>query len=131
MPGKSLTLFDLAPGKDLLGQYVIRRANRQGGMSTTFEVEDKQRKAICEVQVFPAALFENAQQAREFADSLATWTRVDSKHVLAARAVHVLEDGSILYVTDMPAGSSLREWLRGHPVNPAETVVELGKQLLE
>jgi serine/threonine-protein kinase len=131
MSGKPLTLFDLAPGKDLIGQYTIRRAHRQGGMSTTFEVEDKQNKSACEVQVFPSALFENAQQAREFAESLATWTRVDSRHVLAARAVHVLEDGSILYVTDMPQGGSLRDWARTNPVSPAETVVEIGKQLLE
>jgi serine/threonine protein kinase len=131
MPVKPLTLFDLAPGKDLLERYTIRRAHRQGGMSTTFEVEDKKRKSSCEVQVFPSALFENPQQAREFADSLAAWTRVDSPHVLAARDVHALEDGSILYVTDMPAGSSLREWLRAHPVSPAATVVELGKQLLD
>ncbi len=131
MSGKSLTLFDLAPGKELLGQYTIRRAHRQGGMSTTFEVEDRKRKSACEVQVFPAALFENPQQAREFADSLSAWIRVDSKHVLAARDVHALEDGSILYVTDMPVGSSLREWLRAHPVSPAETVIEIGTQLLE
>lgn len=131
MSGKSLTLFDLAPGKDLLGQYTIRRAHRQGGMSTTFEVEDKKRMSACEVQVFPSALFENPQQAREFAESLAAWTRVDSKHVLAARDVHALEDGSILYVTDMPPGGSLRDWLRVHPVNDADTVIELGRQLLE
>jgi serine/threonine protein kinase len=131
MSAKSLTLFDLAPGKELLGQYTIRRAHRQGGMSTTFEVEDKKHMTACEVQVFPAALFENLQQAHEFASSLSTWTRVDSKHVLAARAVHTLEDGSILYVTDMPAGTSLRDWLRTRPVSPAETVIEIGKQLLE
>jgi serine/threonine-protein kinase len=131
MSVKSLTLFDLAPGKDLLGQYTIRRAHRQGGMSTTFEVEDKKRMSACEVQVFPSALFENPQQAREFADSLSAWMRVDNKHVLAARDVHALEDGSILYVTDMPPGGSLRDWLRTHPVSPAETVIEIGKQLLE
>lgn len=131
MSSKSLTLFDLAPGKELLGLYTIRRAHRQGGMSTTFEVEDKQRKAAREVQVFPAALFENTRQAREYADSLSAWTRVDSPHVLAARDVHALEDGSILYVTDMPPGSSLRDWLRTHPVSPAATVIEIGKQLLE
>jgi len=131
MSVKSLTLFDLAPGKDLLGQYTIRRAHRQGGMSTTFEVEDKKRMSACEVQVFPSALFENPQQAREFAESLAAWMRVDDKHVLKARDVHALEDGSILYVTDMPPGGSLRDWLRTHPVSPAETVIEIGKQLLE
>jgi serine/threonine-protein kinase len=131
MSGKSLTLFDLAPGKDLLGQYTIRRPHRQGGMSTTFEAEDKKRMSPCELQVFPSALFENSQQSREFADSLSAWTRVESKHVLMAREVHVLEDGSLLYVTDMPAGGSLREWLRSHPVSPAETVVEIGKQLLD
>jgi len=131
MPAKSLSLFDLAPGKELLGQYTVRRAHRQGGMSTTFEVEDKQTKSACEVQVFPSALFENAKQAREFAESLSTWKRVDSRHVLATRDVHVNEDGSILYVTDMPGGGSLREWLRAHPVSPAATVIEIGLQLLD
>lgn len=131
MSSKSLTLFDLAPGKDLLGQYKIRRSHRQGGMSTTFEVDDAKRNAVCEVQVFPAALFENRQQAQEFGESLRAWTRVDSKHVLAARDVHALEDGSILYVTDMPGGHSLREWQRAHHVCDAATVIEIGKQLLE
>lgn len=131
MSSKSLTLFDLAPGKDLLGQYKIRRSHRQGGMSTTFEVDDAKRNAVCEVQVFPAALFENRQQAQEFGESLRAWTRVDSKHVLASRDVHALEDGSILFVTDMPPGKSLREWQRTHHVSDAATVIEIGKQLLE
>ena len=131
MSSKSLSLFDLAPGKDLLGQYRIRRSHRQGGMSTTFEVDDSKRGALCEVQVFPAALFENRQQAVEFGENLRAWTRVDSRHVLAARDVHALEDGSILFVTDMPVGTSLREWQRTHHVSDEATVVELGKQLLE
>ena len=131
MTTKTLTLFDLAPGRTLLDRYRIRRANRHGGMSTTFEVEDQDDGEKLEVQVFPAALFENRQQADEFAQSMARWKMVHAKAVLAAREVHALEDGTILYVTDLPPGRSLRAWQKEHGrATPAQTVT-MGFQLLD
>src|SRR5262245_2191883 len=110
MTTKTLTLFDLAPGKTLVDRYRIRRANRHGGMSTTFEVESANAGELLEVQLFPAALFESRAQADEFAAAMAGWKRVHAKSVLAVRDVHALDDGTILFVTELPPGRSLRAW---------------------
>jgi eukaryotic-like serine/threonine-protein kinase len=131
MTPKTISLFDLAPGKVLLERYRIQKPNRQGGMSTTFEVEDVSGGGPCELQVFPAALFESAQQGREFAAAMNAWKRVETPTVLATREVHTLDDGTALLVTDRPPGVSLREWLREHSrATPAQTI-DLGLQLLD
>ncbi|MFM7280731.1 MAG: serine/threonine protein kinase [Planctomycetia bacterium] len=131
MAPHALSLFDLVPGKTLLGQYTIRRSHRHGGMSTTFEVDDLKGGGPGELQVFPAGLFEKQAQALEFAGSLRQWSRVHDKHVVAVRDVHSLDDGSVLLVTDMPKGESLRIWQRAHSVTTPHDVVEIGKQLLD
>jgi len=127
----SLSLFDLAPGKTLLDRYRIRRPHRHGGMSTTFEVEELAGGKALEMQVFPAALFESPAQAREFADDLARWKTLGATSVLGARDVHALDDGTVLHLTDMPPGRSLRVWLQenGHAA-PSDTV-SIGLQLLD
>lgn len=128
MPTKTITLFDLAPGKVLLDRYKIDGTSRHGGMSTAFEAQDQQSKAACELQLFPSALFENKQQAAEFAQSMVGWLKVDSAHVLATREVHVLDDGTILLVSGLPPKASLKEW-RGDGALDAKTVVDVGLQL--
>jgi serine/threonine protein kinase len=131
MSNKTLSLFDLVPGKTLLERYKLRRANRHGGMATTFEVEDVDAGEVLELQIFPGAMFENAKQASEFAEALARWKNVRAKSVLAAREVRALEDGTILYLTDLPPGRSLRERLKEKGrATPAETVT-IGVQLLD
>src|SRR5207237_7798974 len=67
MAHKTLSLFDLAPGKILLDRFKIQKTNRMGGMATTFVVEDPKEKRTLEVQVFPSALFESVRQANDFA----------------------------------------------------------------
>lgn len=131
MAHKTLSLFDLAPGKVLLDRFKIQKTHRTGGMATTFIVEDPKEKRTLEVQVFPAALFESVKQARDFAQAMRAWTSVDSKHVLGAREVESLEDGTILYVTDMPPGTSVREWHKSGATVPAAQVIDIGMQLLE
>jgi eukaryotic-like serine/threonine-protein kinase len=131
MASHSLSLFDLVPGKTLLGQYTIRRSHRHGGMSTTFEVDDLKGGGPGELQIFPAALFEKSEQAQEFAGTLRQWSRVHNKHVVAVREVHILDDGSVLFATEMPRGDSLRVWQRAHPISTPAEVVEIGKQLLD
>src|SRR5476649_1275441 len=101
MPHKTLSLFDLAPGKILLDRFKILKTHRMGGMATTFLVEDPKAKATFEVQVFPSMLFESVKQAHDFAAAMRAWTKVDSKHVLGAHEVEALEDGTILYVTEV------------------------------
>jgi serine/threonine-protein kinase len=124
-------LFDLAPGKILLDRYKIVKTNRTGGMATTFAVDDPESNETLEIQVFPSVLFESKTQAADFAEEIGEWTKVESKHVLAARDVRALEDGTILYVTELPPGPSLREWRKdGVALEPAK-VVEIGLQLLD
>jgi len=131
MTMKTVSLFDLAPGKTLLERYKILRTNRHGGMATTFVVEDLKKKGSLEMQVFPAALFESHQQSAEFAESLARWKDLHAASVLSAREVHAIEDGTIFYLTDLPPGRSLRAYLVEKPrVTPKESV-SMGLQLLD
>jgi serine/threonine-protein kinase len=131
MPAKSLSLFDFAPGKTLLDRYKVKKANRHGGMATAFEVEDLEAGETRELQVFPAALFENAEQTAEFADTMRKWRDADAPAVVAIREVTTLEDGTTLVVTDFPPGRSLREWLLEHKRMPAKRAVRVGLQLAE
>jgi len=131
MSTKALSMFDLAPGKTLVDRYKLRRSHRQGGMATTYEVERVGDGAHLELQIFPGGLFENTLQAGEFAHALERWKSVRANTVLAARDVHTLEDGTILYVTDFPPGRSLRERLKENgPATPEETVA-IGVQLAD
>mgnify|MGYP000848395141 CR=1 FL=1 len=135
MPPKTLTLFDLAPGKVLLDRYKITGTSRHGGMSTAFEAEDtrsgdKPGRGSCELQLFPAALFETKKQAVEFAQSLTGWMQIEAPGVLRTREVHALDDGTILYVTDLPPKASLRAWRGEKALAPAATI-DLGLQLCD
>ncbi len=131
MSTKTLSIFDLAPGKTILDRYKIRRSNRHGGMATTFEVEQIGGGAQLELQIFPGALFENATQAGDFARSLERWRTVRAGTILTVRDVHSLEDGTVLYLTDFPPGRTLRERLKETGrLSPAETV-GIGIQILD
>lgn len=130
MPAKTLSLFDLAPGKVLLDHYKITKTNRMGGMSTTFQVVNPRVKEPLEIQVFPGALFESKTQADEFAESMRAWQKVDSPHVLATHEVESLDDGTILFVTELPPGQSLREVRKNGVAFEPKRVIEIGLQLL-
>ena len=131
MSTKTLSIFDLAPGKTLLDRFKIRRSNRHGGMATTFEVEQIADGARLELQIFPGALFENGIQAGEFARSLGRWKSIRAGTVLTVREVLSLEDGTVLLLTDFPSGKSLRERLKEiGRATPAETVA-IGIQILD
>jgi serine/threonine-protein kinase len=124
-------MFDFAPGKVLLDRYKVRKANRHGGMATTFEIEDTQDGEARELQVFPASMFENADQGNDFGRELARWKAVHADSVLAVRDVHTLDDGTVLFVTDFPPGRSLRDYLKTKTrVSPAQAIA-IGVQLLD
>lgn len=131
MHAKTLSLFDLIPGKVLLDRYKVVRTNRRDGMSTTFAVEDLAASGERELQVFPASLFESREQSRDFARVMLPWTKVASRTVLKAHSVEALEDGTILFVTDLPPSKSLREHVKEHAPLPAAEVVKIGLELLE
>jgi serine/threonine protein kinase len=130
MSDRTLTLFDLAPGKVIADRYQIQRANRHGGMSATFEVKDAETNDLLELQVFPAALFETKDQARDFGGVLEAWKRIDSEAVALVRDVQVRGDGTLLLVTDMPPETSLRSWLTEHKRMEVSEVRALGLRLL-
>lgn len=131
MHAKTLSLFDLIPGKVLLDRYKIVRTNRRDGMSTTFTVEDQATGGERELQVFPASLFENREQSRDFARVMQPWTKIASRAVLKAHSVEDLEDGTILFVTDLPPAKSLREHAKEHAPLPAAEVVKIGVELID
>ena len=115
------SLFQLAPGMTIQDRYEIQDVNRAGSMSAAFKAKDTSDGSECELQGFPAGLFENAEQAEEFAASMRGWKGVSSGAVLCIRSVDVLEDGSILVVTDLPTGDSLRDVLSTKgSLSPAE-----------
>ena len=130
MPVSPLTLFDLVPGKVLAERYQIKSSFRQGGMSATFLVSDVEGDAERELQVFPAALFDQKEQSEDFASSLREWRSVDSAAVLRVHDVVVREDGTLLLVTDVPGGPSLRSWIQEHKRMEPARVVEFGCHLL-
>jgi serine/threonine-protein kinase len=125
-----LTLFDLVPGKVLLDRYEIIASHRQGGMSAALQVRDVPAGVERELQVFPAALLENAGQAGEFAEILTAWQSVESPAVNSVREVVAGSDGSLYMVTDLPPGNSLRNWLSDNGPMETERVVRLGLGLL-
>lgn len=130
MQKRSLTLFDLAPGKVLLDRWRIVGTNRTGGMASTFSVQDVDGRA-CELQVYSTVLFEKRADADEFASAMARWLPVADAHVLRALAVDRHEDGSVLYATDLPPGRALRE-LRADGVGwEPSKVVALGLALCD
>jgi serine/threonine-protein kinase len=131
MATKTISLFDLAPGKTLLDRYHINRVNRHGGMSTTFEVDDKSGGGTAEMQVFPAALFESHRQSLEFSQAMQVWKVVSSPAVLKVRDIHSTEDGTILFVTDLPLGESLRNWQKEHKTVEPHEAVGIGLHLLD
>lgn len=126
---RSLTLFDLQPGKTVLDRFEIKRAHRHGGMAAVFEVSDG--GAPRELQVFPAAMFEGAPQSTTFATRMQSWTKVDSPHVLKVREAQCLPDGTVLLVTDFPKGVCLRDWLNDEQRMEPARVRALGLELLD
>jgi len=130
MSERTLTLFDLTPGKVLADRFEILRPHRQGGMSATFEVTDREDGARRELQVFPAALFESKSQASDFAASLGRWGEVEADAVVRLREVRVREDGTLLLVSEFPPGGSLRAWLQENGRMEVADALALGRRLL-
>lgn len=124
-----LTTYDLVKGKKLADRYTIVGSRRQSGFAAAYEATDP-AGARCEVSLFPAGLFDQADQAEEFRERLLPWREVESPHVLRVREVLSLA-GGLLLVTDLPEGEGLRERLdRDKRLTPVE-LVALGTQLLE
>jgi len=124
-----LTTYDLVKGKKLADRYTIVGPRRQTGFAAVYEATDP-AGARCELSLFPAGLFEKADQAEEFRERLLPWKAVDSAHALKVREVLSIA-GGLLLITDLPNGEELRVRLdREKRITPAE-LIALGSQLLE
>ena len=124
-----LTTYDLVTGKKLADRYTIVGSRRQSGFAVAYQASDPDGES-CEVSLFPAGLFDQADQAEEFRARLVPWCEVESPHVLRVREVLAVA-GGLLLVTDFAAGECLRERMdREKRMSPVELVV-LGTHLLE
>jgi len=129
MTQQYLTTYDLVKGKKLADRYTIVGPRRQTGFAAVYEATDPSG-ARCELSLFPAGLFEKADQAEEFRERLLPWREIDSTHVLHVREVLSIA-GGLLLITDLPSGEELRTRLdRERRLSPAE-LIALGSQLLE
>jgi len=131
MPSKTVSLFDLVPGKVILDHYRIVRPHRQSGMAATFEVKDTEEGARRELQVFPAGLFEGREQGNEFVRQMREWKGLATPVHAGVRELHVLDDGSVLIVSDFPPGQSLRSWLTENARMTPTDGLAFGIRLLE
>lgn len=126
-----LSLFDLAPDKVLLDRYRIVTPHRENGMSAAFRVMDTGKaNAERELQAFPASLFENSKQAESFADSLRPWSRLEEPAVARLNDVTVLDDGSVITVSDFPPGAALRDTFADRGNYSTREAIDLADSLL-
>jgi serine/threonine-protein kinase len=124
-----LTTYDLVKGRKLADRWTIVGPRRQTGFAAVYEATDP-AGGRCELSLFPAGLFEKADQAEEFRERLLPWKEVDSQHVLLVREVLSVA-GGLLLITDLPAGEELRARLDREKRLTAAELIALGSQLLE
>lgn len=127
---KSLSLFDLIPGKLLAERYeIIESFRKGGGMYASFLVLDKEQDAQRVVQVLPSAMLEDGNQSDDFIKTMLNWK--DVKHPAVSMTHDVLDlGGGILIVTDVPQGESLREVLNDRGSMSEAGVLRVGIQML-
>jgi len=126
---QSLTLFDIVPGKVIADRYTVVGANRQGGFSTVFEVTDGEDGSRCEMQLFPAGLFEESQ-ADEFRHKLEPWQSIGTEYVLSVRGVFQVDADNLALITAFPEGRTLRKRLNDEKSLSRGEVVAIGTRLL-
>ena len=126
----SFSFFDLVPGKVLVDRYRILRPHRDTGIATALAVEDQEDSSRAELQVYPAALFGDREQAEQFAERLGAWLEVDHQAVLGLRKVQVLDDGTVLAISDFPTGASLRARMTDSARMDPDDAIALGRQIL-
>lgn len=130
MQPESFSTFDLVPGRTVLGRFLIEAPHRNGGLAATFAARDTKHDRDCELIVFPAALFDGREQAEGYRRSLEPWLSVRSPHVITLRELLLAPDGSLIQVSDLPLGNSLRNELKEHSALPTPEAVALGLQML-
>ncbi len=131
MDSEVKTLYDLTPDTVIKGRYRIVKPHRQGGLSAAFEVVDQESGETCELQFFPAGLFEIPEQIEEFMAILTPWKLVTSDAVLRVRNILSIGPGGLALVTDLTRGESLRKRLNREERIPPEEVIRIGCHALD
>ena len=124
-------IVDLSPGSILGGRYRIVGPRRQGGLYAALEARSLEDDERCELQLFPAALFDRSHQVAEFARDLEPWRDVDSPWVVRVREVLTLDPSHLALVTEFPRGESLRQRLDAEQRFEPGYALPLGMRLLE
>lgn len=124
----ALTLFDIVPGKILGERFLVNGTCRQGGLSAVFNVRDEREERDCELQLFPAGLFEEAGEADDFVASWERWQAVASPIVAGVLEVVDL-GGSKALITESANGLSLRKLLDSGRKFTAAEVIAVGLEL--
>jgi serine/threonine-protein kinase len=130
MSGTSLSIFDLRPGHTILDRFLLKGPRRESGIASTFEVHDRDSDSTRELQVFPAGVFEDADQAKEFAGKLEPWASVEVDVLQRVHSVEVLDDGTVLVLADLPEGQDLRDLLKSQGRMEAGDVIALVTPIL-
>ena len=125
-----LTLYDVVPGKIIADRYEVVGAHRQGGFSTAFEVVDRSDQTRCELQLFPSALFESSEQAKQFRERLAPWREIDTPNVLRVLEILDVDSENLALITAFPGGESLRRRLNRDKILTRDEVLAIGRGLL-
>ena len=124
-----LTSYDLVKGKKLAERYTIVDRRRQGGFAAAFEVTEAEGRRR-ELSLFPAGLFERADQAEEFRERLLPWKEIECENVVRVHDV-LSFSGGLLLVTELPSGESLRERLNKKKRLATPELAALANQMLE
>lgn len=125
---QTLTLFDIMPGKVLGERFLVQGTSRQGGLSAVFHVHDQQEERDCELQLFPAGLFDDDGESAEFVASWQNWSEVHSPFV--ARVLGVVDlGGTQALLTERPHGRCLRELMDEGRTFTASDVIGIGLEL--
>lgn len=120
----------LAPGQVLGDRFEVAEARRQGGLSVAFQAADRKTGEDVELQVFPLSLFEQGDEASQFAASWEPWLDVRSPQLVGVREVAQIDGAGLLLVTDTPQGECLRHYFqRSGPLAEAQ-VIDCGLQML-
>ena len=129
MTKEPLSLFELRPGKEILGRFTIVKPTRQNDLAFSFSAEEGADAR--ELTVFPPALFDKPSQVDEFVSFWQAWTAVESPHVVRLREVLSIDDECVMLVTDDASGTSLRDWMTENGRMDVPDALRLGVQLAE
>ena len=131
MTTASFSLFDLAPGKLVLGRYRVERAARSSGLSATFCVTDETTASTCELTAFPPVLFESASQATDYKKALDQWRKIEHRGVARVLDVLMPAAATIVVISETPRGEPLADWVKARGRPDQAEVASIGVSALE